>query len=280
MEKLYFQYIDGLPCKLKSPFDFSFLHKYGKVFKIFDDQDSGNICFGTFNNCGRKFIKFAGAPTERYDGDPADAVKILRSAACIYKELEHPNLIKLRDAREIGGGYALVFDWTDGICMGRQYPDSHKKVMELPICEKLGIYRAILNFHMFVADCGWVAVDFYDGSVLYDHASRKTFICDIDLYAHRPYINHMGRMWGSSRFMSPEEYTLGAVIDEATNVYTMGAMAFALFSDSDRSREIWPLRDAAYEVATRATSGDRTHRQQSVRELAAEWEESIICEVK
>lgn len=43
----YLQYIDGIPFKLKSAFDFSFLNEYDRVFKVFDDQDSGNISFGT-----------------------------------------------------------------------------------------------------------------------------------------------------------------------------------------------------------------------------------------
>ena len=43
----YLQYIDGIPFKLKSTFDFSFMKEYGTVFKVYDDQDSGNICFGT-----------------------------------------------------------------------------------------------------------------------------------------------------------------------------------------------------------------------------------------
>ena len=54
------QCIDGIPFKLKSPFDFSFLSEYGRVFKVFDDQDSGNICFGTEKDGQRYFIKFAG----------------------------------------------------------------------------------------------------------------------------------------------------------------------------------------------------------------------------
>ena len=37
----------GIPFKLKSTFDFSFMKEYGTVFKVYDDQDSGNICFGT-----------------------------------------------------------------------------------------------------------------------------------------------------------------------------------------------------------------------------------------
>ncbi|MEG6589082.1 hypothetical protein [Paenibacillus barengoltzii] len=78
-----------------------------------------------------------------------------------------------------------------------------------------------------MAERGYVAIDFYDGCVLYDFAAQKTILSNIDLYAKSPYINTMGRMWGSSRFMSPEEFTLGAVIDEVSNVYVMGATAFA-----------------------------------------------------
>lgn len=75
----YLQYIDGIPFKLKSAFDFSFLKEYGTVFKVFDDQDSGNICFGTEKDGQRRFIKFAGAPAERYGGDPEDAVARLKT---------------------------------------------------------------------------------------------------------------------------------------------------------------------------------------------------------
>ena len=41
------------------------------------------------------------------------------------------------------------------------------------------------------------------------------------IYILKPYINKMGRLWGSSRFMSPEEFELNAMIDERTNVFNM-----------------------------------------------------------
>lgn len=62
------QYIDGIPFKLKSAFDFSFMKEYGTVFKVYDDQDSGNICFGTEKDGQRYFVKFAGAPTDQFGG--------------------------------------------------------------------------------------------------------------------------------------------------------------------------------------------------------------------
>ena len=46
----------------ESPFDFSFISKYGTIFKVFDDRNSGNICFGVKTDDGKcYFIKFAGA---------------------------------------------------------------------------------------------------------------------------------------------------------------------------------------------------------------------------
>ena len=264
--------VDGVSFRMKGPFDFSFLAKYGKVFKVFDDQDSGNICFGVESTGGRRFVKFAGAPTERADVSKEQAIDILRNTVPVYRDLAHPNLVKLMDAEEVGGGFAMVFQWTDALCMGRQYPESHKKIMSSDIETRLRIFEEVLDFHLYVAKCNYVAIDFYDGSIMYDFDSGRTLICDIDCYEKAPYTNQMGRMWGSSRFMSPEEFSLGAAIDEVTNVYTMGAAAFALLAGYDRSAEAWPLGRASYDVVKKAVSDERSLRQQSVKQLIDEWE--------
>jgi serine/threonine-protein kinase len=268
----YLQYINGLPYKLKSHFDFGFLSRYGKIFKIFDYQDSGNICFGAEKNGERYFIKFAGAPTEKYTGKPEDAIARLKSSVPVYQELRHPNLIEFVKAEEVGGGFAMVFRWVNGECMARIYPESHRKFMETTMETRLKVFNDILSFFRYVASRNYVAIDFYDGSILYDFEKQETIVCDIDFFRKTPCTNDMGRMWGSSRFQSPEEYQLGAVIDEVTNVYTMGATAFALFSDCNRSRESWPLNDKAYEIASKAVSDDRQHRQQSIEKFIGEWE--------
>lgn len=104
------------------------------MFKVYDDQDSGNICFGTEKDDQHYFIKFAGAPTEQYNDNPADAIARRKATLPVYSELQHENLIEY-----------VIFD--------------------------------------------------------------------------------KGRMWGSLLFQSPEEYEVGTVIDEITNVYTMGATA-------------------------------------------------------
>lgn len=271
----YLQYIDGLPYKLRSPFDFGFLRKYGKVFKVFDDQDSGNICFGTEKDGRRCFVKFAGAPTDRGIGTPEEAVERLKATVPVYSGLRHKNLIELVEAEEIGGGFAMVFRWADGDCMGRMYPAAHRRFMSLPVKARLAVFQDILDFFEYVASQGYVAIDFYDGSILYDFESGKTTVCDIDFFRKQPCVNDMGRMWGSSRFQAPEEYELGAAIDEITNVYTVGATAFALFGGYNRAMDHWQLSDALFQAASRAVSDDRPRRQQSIRQFREEWETAL-----
>ena len=268
----YLQYIDGIPFKLKSTFDFSFMKEYGTVFKVYDDQDSGNICFGTEKGGQRYFVKFAGAPTEQYGGDPADAISRLKATLPIYSDLKHENLIELIEAKEIGAGFAMVFKWADGDCMGRMYPAAYRRFIQLPLNDRLAVFSDILSFLECVVSRNYVAIDFYDGSIMYDFVNGKTTICDIDLFRKQPCVNDMGHMWGSSRFQSPEEHQLGADIDEITNVYTLGATAFALFGEYNRTREKWQLSDKLFEIATRAVSDDRANRQQTIRQFTAEWE--------
>lgn len=271
LQDFYIQYIDGVPFKLKSTFDFSFIRKYGKVFKVFDDQDSGNICFGLQNGENKYFVKFAGAPTERAGVNANEAISNLKQTPPIYQDLAHPTLIRYINAEEIGGGFAVIYEWADGECMGRMYPLSRKRFMQMSLDVKLHVFNDVLAFHAYVASCGYIAIDFYDGSIMYDFNRDKTTICDIDFYAKKPYINQMGRLWGSSRFMSPEEFELGATIDEVTNVYLLGQTAFALFSDSNHSEEAWPLNKKLYNVLQKAINNDRIERQQSIKQLIDEW---------
>ena len=81
----------------------------------------------------------------------------------------------------------------------------------------------------------------------------------------------MGRMWGSLKFMAPEELARGAVIDEVTNVYAMGAMAFALFGGYSRARADWQLGEAAYRAAVRAVCDARGARYRTIASFRAAW---------
>lgn len=272
MNVLVVQNIDGINYELLEAFDMSFVSKYGKVFKVFDQQDSGCICFGVESEGKKIFIKVAGAKTVRSKLDTSEAIKNLQYACKVYEELRCKNLVSLIDKVEINDGYASIFEWTDAECMGKQYQSRHK-FFELPIEERINIIDEILEFHRFVNKKGYVAIDFYDGSIMYDFQKKKTTICDIDYYSKKPYVNNMGRMWGSGRFMSPEEFEKGSIIDEITNVYLMGATAFALLGNPmEKSIEGWIGHKELFDVAKKAVNKDRNQRYQSLDEFADAWQ--------
>jgi len=268
----YIQWIDGVPIRLKEPFDLNFIHQYGTVFKVFDTQSSGNLCFGVEKADKKYFLKFAGAKTiNNHDLPVEDAVARLKAAVPKYKDMAHPSLIHLVDSMDVGDGYLLLFDWEDGESFGDLNPSLGEKFFSLPIIQRMNVFEDILRFHVHVAQCGYIAIDFNDNSTLYNFHSGKVMICDIDFYAKQSYMNGMGGIFGIKALMSPEEFRSAGLLDEITNVYTMGATAFMLLAKGNRSPEAWPLDMKLYDVVKRAVNDGRSQRQQSVRQLMVEW---------
>jgi len=134
------------------------------------------------------------------------------------------------------------------------YPADHAKFKTIPLEDRLQIFSDILDFHVFAAGKGYTAVDFYDGSILWDFANRRTVICDIDFYTKGSAYGNEA-LWGHMlRTASPEERADGVLIDERSNVYNMGAIAFVLFTEADRSPEAWPLSPERCAVALKGSA--------------------------
>jgi serine/threonine-protein kinase len=75
--------------------------------------------------------------------------------------------------------------------------------------------------------------------------------------------------------MSPEEFELGAALDEVTNVFNMGATAFVLLGGGkDRSFDKWDGSAALYEVARKAVNPDRNQRYASIPAFRRVWDEA------
>jgi serine/threonine-protein kinase len=269
--------------QLREPHPFNWLTEMGEVFAVFDQQDSGNLSFGVQTSNGKRFIKYAGARTLEYKGEPQEAVERLRQAIPIYIDLEHSHLVRLIDHFPAANGYAAVFEWFDGENLNShwsfpppaKYTDPKSpfyRYRQLPLATRLKSLDQIFSFHVHVAEKDYIAIDFYDGSIMFDFETDTTKICDIDLYHKKPFVNTMGRLWGSSRFMSPEEFQFGAEIDEVTNVFNMGATAFCLLGgERDRSFSKWEAGGPLYEVALKAVNPDRKQRYASLREFYTAW---------
>lgn len=109
--------LDGVSFRLQEQHDFGWLRSLGRVFKVFDRQDSGNICFGVEKHGRKCFVKYAGAKPTEFSGDPRDAAARLSEAVPLYSALKHPQLIRLQDHFPTPDGCAAVFEWFEGECL-------------------------------------------------------------------------------------------------------------------------------------------------------------------
>jgi serine/threonine-protein kinase len=247
----------------------------GRVFAVFDHhtQDSGNVSYGVETDAGRFFVKTAGAGTTTAFLSHGERIALLRNVVVLHRTVFHPVLPILRNVIECPDGPALVFDWIDAELVGapgamRSYPASaFRRFRRLPVSAILGALDSIVDLHRHLAASGWIAVDFYDGSLLYNFSTAVLHVIDLDSYHAGPFVNRMGRMFGSTRFMAPEEFELGAAIDQRTNVFMLGRTVRELLSDHPAGMLSDDLRD----VSHRACLPDPSDRYPTVADFHAAW---------
>ena len=290
--------LDSIEFRLKELHDFTWLKKYGTAFWVVDETGSGCICIGMEDAERKYFCKIAGANTVEAEVSPEESVKILKEAVHLYYDLAHPNLTKIIEEYDYNQFYVVVFEWADGECLfdhwnfetyqrdiGIKSPKENFK--ELPVSKKLQAIEVLNSFLQNVNQKGYVAVDFYDGSIMYDFSTDVTTICDIDLFKKAPVINDKGVDWfGTKRLKAPEEYIEGCAIDEQTNIFTLGALIFEFFgrfSDEEIHQRYcnnqfipctlpnWQLSEESYQVATKAVSLNKSERYLTFAEFWYEW---------
>ena len=260
-----------------------YLHNVGDVFAVFDEeiQDSGNISYGIRTEEERYFVKTAGYPDNPAPYlSHAERVSMLRNAVHLRRGCNYHTLPTLHQVVESPTGPLLVYEWVNGELVrtdaaSREHPGStFQRFRGLPSEEILSVLDQVYELHYQLAQTGWIAVDFYDGCMIYDFSQQEFHVIDLDLYRDAPFVNEMGRMFGSIRFMAPEEFELGARIDERTNVFTMGRTAAVFLSDGTLDREPFRGSDAQYEVIRRACRDDRSERFDSMGEFYRAWRQA------
>jgi serine/threonine-protein kinase len=208
----------------------TYLDQLGTIFTRFDTQDSGNIAYGVQTDDARYFVKTAGDPSYTrpyldFDG----RVALLRTAAELAASVTHHTMPTLHTVIESPTGPLLVYEWRDGDLL--HDPPARERFRALPTEEILAALGDLYELHVALDSAGWVEGDFYDGALLYDFAARRLTAIDLDTYHRGPYRNTMGRMFGSERFMAPEELTLGAPVDSRTTAYVMARTALVLLPE-------------------------------------------------
>jgi serine/threonine protein kinase len=261
------------------------VHAAGEVLARYDHltQDSGNISWLVATPDGDLFVKSAGTLDPPPTGaavpylDHAGRVRLLRSAVELARSVDHPALARLRAVIETAGGPALVYDRAPGELVGvpsvhRSDPGSpYRRFAGAPAALRLGVFDQLLDAHRALEGAGWTACDLYDGCLMVDLGTGQLTLIDLDTYRLGASTNDMGRMFGSTRFMAPEEFELGATLDARTTVFTLGRIVRHFGTSlSEDLADFCGGGDAAG-VIERATRPERSERFATVGELVGAW---------
>lgn len=224
---------------------------------------------------------------ERYvvkHAEDPEAIAWLESARNFHADVQHPAIPSVLHHFETATGLGLVEEWGEGEVLTDGYdeavlpPDhsqsTYRRFLGLPIDEIVDAIGQLVAAHIAVAKSGYVAVDLYDGCVLYDFTTGTVKLIDLDHYRRSPYVLDVDRQIGSSSYMAPEEFRRGATIDERTMVHTLGRMALVYLgcARKDVARgDDFRGSEAQFKTATKACSSDPDLRFQTVEEFAAAW---------
>ncbi|WP_329200180.1 MULTISPECIES: serine/threonine-protein kinase [unclassified Streptomyces] len=243
----------------------------GTVFRTFADQDSGCTSYGLAADGGRWFVKTASTP---------DAVSSLRRAMAFHRAVSHPAIVPLVHSFTTDTGPVLVYPWMSGEVLyhptlsrqgGRTTPGSPMaRFRKLPLSRVHAALASVLSAHLAVERAGFVAVDFYDGCLLYDFEGHRMMLCDLDEYRPGPFTVEGDRLPGSRRYMAPEEFVRGAVIDSRTTVFNL-SRALRLLLDAGDEEAQWRGSAHGLAVVERGTAAEPGSRWASVQALAEAW---------
>jgi serine/threonine-protein kinase len=262
-----------------------YVARHGVVLATFDHrtQDSGNVSWVVDADGRRLFVKTAGPDAPPPPGAPipyfdhAGRVALLRNAVELARSVSHPTLPPLLNVLESPAGPVLVYAAAAGELVHvprarRADPDSaYQCLAHLPAEPLLGLFDRLIDLHVALAAAGWVAVDLYDGCLIVDFATEGLTVVDLDTYRRGPSTNDMGRMFGSTRFMAPEELERGAPIDQRITVFTLGRLVWHFGTRLTERAENFCGPMTLADVAQWACRPARSERPPTVAAFADAW---------
>lgn len=249
------------------------LDEEARLFHTLEGHESGNASYGFLDENGASyFAKFAP------NNNPL-AIDRLKTARQLSRDVRHPALIPCVAEVRALDGYAIVYPWAEGETLSEQTGSLHDKYAPdsalmrfraLPVQQVSAAVRQLLALHVMLEQHGYISGNWHEGRMHYDFESARVYAVGLGHYHKGAFVNTQGRMPGSSRYMAPEEWQLGATIDRRTMVYHMGATILNLLGDGIRGeRSAFRGNTEQWHSARMAVSADPAYRQQNVSDLYA-----------
>jgi serine/threonine-protein kinase len=212
-----------------------------------------------------------------------------RREARVLDSIDHPAIVRIHDCGESGDGVFIVMELLSGETLqerlgsvGRMTAEDLAPIVDglcyaLAAIHRAGIvHRDLKPGNVFLPTGGGPAVKLIDfGSAKGDGADR---------------ITQTGQIVGTLRYMAPEQLT-GGRIDERTDVYAVGAIAYRALSGRPPFPREWypavrailqgaapPLSGVGHEIAAvidRAMAATPAQRFTDVRSFAAAFRAAV-----
>ncbi len=163
----------------------------------------------------------------RYRDDPAYAERFIREAQAVAG-LRHENVIQVYYADDQDGLYYFVMDYVDGLDLGGLLSQYAAEGELMPHADVLRIGRAVAD----ALDCahkqGIIHRDLKPSNVMVAGDGRIV-LTDFGL-ALNMYEGSMGQVFGSSRYIAPEQARSSAEAVPQSDLYSLGVILYEMLT--------------------------------------------------
>ena len=251
-------FIDGLAVRLKAPHDLSWISRFGRVFCVFDQLISGNLGLGIEEEGRKYFIKYAGAPTLGYAGDPRLAAESLRRADDIYQELRHRCLTPRLEAFETRNGFGVVFPWFEGFALAPM--DIHMRQLRSSRWPRFALFDGLAEFIAFASARDYITSGIADQNIWWILSGSRPSSVRLTIFSGcLP--GTSGAAPGSPGFWRRKPRG-GAKLGETANVYQLGMLAHTFLGTAPLRLQAVEGTPALYAVAEKSIHPDPARRYQ------------------
>jgi len=178
--------------------------------------------------------------------------------------LEHPNIVRAYDAREIEGMPVLVMEYIDGLDLGELV----RRLGPLPVADACELARQVAVALQYAQQHGLVHRDVKPSNIMLDRSGQVKLLdlglARLRLAAAAPeqQITDTGQALGTADYIAPEQVTDSRTADIRADIYSLGCTLYKLLAG--RAPFETPRYASAYEKLT----AHRVSQPQSIRELA------------
>jgi len=190
--------------------------------------------------------------------------------AKLLRQADSDRVLRVLDIGELPDGRPyFVTSYADGGSLADRLDDA-----ELPLNEALDVLIQVCESVCVLHEMGVVHRDLKPSNVLFktDNAGRRRLLlADLGIAKALAQGSGLTVMAGSPGYMAPEQARQGAIVDERTDVYGLGAIGFRLLSGHTLTTEPAPaLPGRAGQAIRRALEPDPARRWPTARSLADE----------